>query len=81
MFLIRSLMTLFLKVWSAEVRQVVDRRFRKESIAELVSHTELIKNTLYTSVIKLPLLVGLLQKVVLSVTSCPTIIILENTSN
>jgi hypothetical protein len=54
-----------------------------KSIAKLVSDIKRIKNTLIHSVLKLPLLLDQ-QKVgelILSITSCPSIIILENTLN
>jgi len=57
--------------------------FRRKDTAKIVSGTELMKNT-YMSVLKLPFLADLQQKVgelVLSITSCPSIIILENTLN
>jgi hypothetical protein len=56
----------------------------EKSIAKIASDTERIKVHPYMSVLKLPLLVDLQQKVDelgLSITSCPSIIMLENTLN
>jgi hypothetical protein len=56
----------------------------EKNIAKIVSDTERIKVHPYMSVLKLPLLVYLHLKVGelgLSITSCPSIIILESTLN
>jgi hypothetical protein len=63
------------------VRQVVSE---KKSTARIVSDTEQMKVHLFMSVLKLPLLVDLhknVGEVVLSLTSCSPIIILENALN
>jgi hypothetical protein len=84
---VRSFNAVFIKLWSAEnqwsaadglvvcggPQAVLEERFCKSFIIEEM------KNTPYTSVLKLPLLVDLQQKVgelILSLTSYPTIIIL-----
>jgi hypothetical protein len=59
------------------------RRFKKKALQKLYQ-TQRIKIHPNLSVLKLPLLLDLQQKVcelVLSITSCPSIIILENTLN
>jgi hypothetical protein len=59
--------------------------FGGKSIAKIVSETERMKNTpIHTSVLKLPLLADLQQKVgesVLATSSLTAIIILDNASN
>jgi hypothetical protein len=58
--------------------------FGREIIAKIVSDIERMKNTTIMSVLKLPSLVYLQKKVrrlVISIASCPSIIILENISN
>jgi hypothetical protein len=59
--------------------------FGRKSTAKIVSSTVQIKiHTTYISLLKLPLLIDLAQKVcelVLPITSCPFVIILENILN
>jgi hypothetical protein len=58
--------------------------FGRKSIATIVSDSERMNVQQFMFVRKLPLLVDVQQEVgelVLSATSCPTIIILENTLN
>jgi hypothetical protein len=69
----------FHKLWSMGAHQVVRGSFRRKSIAKIVSDTEQMKKKTYMSVLNLPLLVELQQyagKSVLSLTYCPSIIIL-----
>jgi hypothetical protein len=71
--------TVFLKVWSAAVLQVVRGGFKRTKIAKIVSDTERVKNTPYISLLRLSFLVDLQQKVgelVLSTSSWPSMIIL-----
>jgi hypothetical protein len=60
---------------------VVHGGFRRKITAKIVSDTEGMEDNPYMPVLKLILMVDLQQKVgelVLSITSCPTIISLEN---
>jgi hypothetical protein len=73
-------MAVFLKLWSTVVCQVVCGGFGRKGITKIILDTERMKNTaIHVCVLKLPLLVELQHKVgesVLSITSCPSIIIL-----
>jgi hypothetical protein len=74
----------FIKLWSAAVRQAVLRRFRKKKHCKNLSDSEQMKNKSIHSVLKLPVLFDIHQKVdelVLSITYCHSVIILEDTLN
>jgi hypothetical protein len=71
-------------LYSSVFQTVVHGGFRRKITAKIVSDTEGMEDNPYMPVLKLILMVDLQQKVgelVLSITSCPTIISLENTLN
>jgi hypothetical protein len=66
------------------IRGVPGEISEEKTIAKIVLDTERMKVHPYMSVLKLPLLVDLQQKVgqlIISITTAPSIIILENTLN
>jgi hypothetical protein len=87
-FGVRSHILVFLKLWLTAVRQVVRDGAQAVSKDEALQKWNQTLNEWkirpYMSVLKLPLLGNLQQKVselVLSMTSCPSVIILENILN